>query len=254
MTFAVCLLPDCCCRYEEFVENVLKANHRKCLLDWQEAADVVEQCKDLRRDISMLIKEDVSELETTVELGCQFFVKALVPDTSCILVDVGLNFRLEMPLADAEAFLEDKEAHLRNGLELKSKQVAKVKADIHEALHLIDLMTSLQSDPWMIPAELGTQKARAQGGMLASTVELAPETVLTCLPESLVFFFGFISGTAKVLRCSKSQENACEEACLRRAGLGSPLFTTCSAGAFRKSREAGFSEPHNEQEKASPVL
>ena len=53
-------------------------------------------------------------------------MKALVPDTSCILVDVGamrrapwprllnaagpgLNFRLEMPLADAEAFLEDKD-------------------------------------------------------------------------------------------------------------------------------------------------
>ncbi|CAE7610006.1 unnamed protein product, partial [Symbiodinium sp. KB8] len=85
-------------------------------------------CKDLRRNISMLIKEEVSELETTVELGCQFFVKALIPDTSCILVDVGLNFRLEMPLADAEAFLEDKETHLRSGLELKSKQVARVKA------------------------------------------------------------------------------------------------------------------------------
>ncbi|CAE7345729.1 Uxt [Symbiodinium natans] len=95
----------------------------------------------------MLIKEDISELETSVELGCQFFVKALVPDTSCIFVDIGLNFRLEMPLAEAEAFLEDKEKHLCNGLELKSKQVAKVKADIHEALHLIDLMTSLQSDP-----------------------------------------------------------------------------------------------------------
>ena len=56
----------------------------------------------------------------------------------------GLNFRLEMPLADAESFLEEKarrpqfdvdaaaspgqESHLRNGLALKSKQVAKVKA------------------------------------------------------------------------------------------------------------------------------
>ena len=49
------------------------------------------------------------------------------------------------------------------------------QADIHEALHLIDLMTSLQSDPWMFPAELGTQKARAQGGMPASTVELVAE-------------------------------------------------------------------------------
>ena len=48
----------------------------------------------------------------------------------------------------------------------------------------------------------------------------------------LNILFGLISGTAEVLRCSKSQENACEEACLHRPGLGSPLFTTCGAVHF----------------------
>ncbi|CAK9066388.1 unnamed protein product [Durusdinium trenchii] len=131
--------------YESFVERVLKADHQRCLDEIREATAILEECRTLRSNIRFLIKEDISELETNVELGCQFYVKAFVPNTSCIFVDVGLNFRLEMPLADAEAFLKDKEQHLLNGLELKSKRVARVKADIHEALHLIDLMTSVQS-------------------------------------------------------------------------------------------------------------
>ncbi|CAJ1360783.1 unnamed protein product [Effrenium voratum] len=73
-----------------------------------------------------------------------FFVKAFVPDTSTIFVDVGLSFRLEMPLAEAAEFLKDKEQHLMKGLELKSKRIARVKADIHEALHLLDLMLQLR--------------------------------------------------------------------------------------------------------------
>ncbi|CAJ1379264.1 unnamed protein product [Effrenium voratum] len=76
----------------------------------------------------------------------RFFVKAFVPDTSTIFVDVGLSFRLEMPLAEAAEFLKDKEQHLMKGLELKSKRIARVKADIHEALHLLDLMLQL-NDP-----------------------------------------------------------------------------------------------------------
>ena len=70
----------------------------------------------------------MSELETTVELGCQlglqttvcsrtfveedfdltqesirFFVKALIPDTSCILVDVGAMHRAPWPRKVAES-------------------------------------------------------------------------------------------------------------------------------------------------------
>eukprot|EP00435_Cladocopium_sp_Y103_P020489 s411_g5.t1 len=132
--------------YESFVERVLKADHERCLEEIREATAILEECKTLRRNISLLLKDDISELETSVELGCQFYVKAFVPDTSSIFIDVGLNFRLEMPLTEAQAFLEDKELHLMKGLELKNKRVARVKADIHEALHLIDLMTQVQSE------------------------------------------------------------------------------------------------------------
>eukprot|EP00438_Fugacium_kawagutii_P032127 Skav200606 [mRNA] locus=scaffold879:94000:106888:- [translate_table: standard] len=131
--------------YESFVERVLKADHERCLEDIRDATATLEECRALARNIGLLLKEDIAELETSVELGCQFYVKAFVPDTSTIFIDIGLNFRLEMPLADAQSFLKDKELHLLKGLDLKNKRVAKVKADIHEALHLIDLMTQIQN-------------------------------------------------------------------------------------------------------------
>ncbi|CAE8619496.1 unnamed protein product, partial [Polarella glacialis] len=107
--------------------------------------------QELRHNIDLLLKDNVTELETMVELGCQFYVKALVPDTSRICIDVGLGFHLEMTLPEAQDFLVKKEELLLQGLERKKSKTASVKADIHEALHLIDLMMQVQSGkkPWL---------------------------------------------------------------------------------------------------------
>mmetsp|Transcript_41894 Transcript_41894/g.91356 ORF Transcript_41894/g.91356 Transcript_41894/m.91356 type:complete len:171 (+) Transcript_41894:61-573(+) len=131
--------------YEDFIERVLKRQLRNSLDDFRRDREVLEQCRELRRNIDLLIEGDVKELETMVELGCQFYAKAFVPDTSQIIVDVGLGFRLEMPLAEARDFLGTKEAHILGGLELRKRRTAAIKADIREALHLIDLFTQLRS-------------------------------------------------------------------------------------------------------------
>mmetsp|Transcript_79094 Transcript_79094/g.209771 ORF Transcript_79094/g.209771 Transcript_79094/m.209771 type:complete len:172 (+) Transcript_79094:41-556(+) len=137
--------------YEDFVEKVLKAELQRSLEAFRREAAVLEQCRELRENIDLLVRDGVTELETMVELGCQFYVNAFVPDTSRIFVDVGLGFRLELTLEEAREFLEHKEACLRSGLELRKRKTASVKADIHEALHLLDLMLQVQSgrSPWL---------------------------------------------------------------------------------------------------------
>mmetsp|Transcript_33427 Transcript_33427/g.105943 ORF Transcript_33427/g.105943 Transcript_33427/m.105943 type:complete len:174 (+) Transcript_33427:50-571(+) len=137
--------------YEGFVEKVLKAELRRSLDDFRQQRELLEQCRELRRGLDQLVQGSVTELETMVELGCQFFAKALVPDTSRVFVDVGLGFRLEMPLADARDFLSSKEEYLLGVLELRKRRTAQIKADVHEALHLMDLMLQVQGGgkPWL---------------------------------------------------------------------------------------------------------
>ncbi|CAE8620803.1 unnamed protein product, partial [Polarella glacialis] len=138
-------------KYETFVEKVLKQELRRSLDEFRRDSAVVEQVQELRHNIDLLLKDNVTELETMVELGCQFYVKALVPDTSRLCIDVGLGFHLEMTLPEAQDFLVKKEELLLQGLERKKSKTASVKADIHEALHLIDLMMQVQSGkkPWL---------------------------------------------------------------------------------------------------------
>merc|ERR1712039_1158049 len=111
---------------------------RRALDDYRGDATVLEQCRELRENIDMLLRDKVEELETTIELGCGFYVKAFVPDTSKLFVNVGLGFQLEMTLPDASDFIRHKETNLISKLELRKTKIAQIKADIHEALHLLD--------------------------------------------------------------------------------------------------------------------
>merc|ERR1712039_1115893 len=78
---------------------------RRALDDYRGDATVLEQCRELRENIDMLLRDKVEELETTIELGCGFYAKAFVPDTSKLFVNVGLGFQLEMTLPDASDFI-----------------------------------------------------------------------------------------------------------------------------------------------------
>merc|ERR1711924_49922 len=131
--------------------GVLRKELARSLEDFREKSEVLRQCRELRENIRLLLKDDVTELETMVEMGCQFYAKAFVPDTSRIFVDVGLGFHLEMPLAEAQDFLPHKEAQLLAALEQKKARTARIKADIHEALHLVDLLVQVRSGgtPWL---------------------------------------------------------------------------------------------------------
>eukprot|EP00928_Gymnodinium_smaydae_P080553 TRINITY_DN6422_c0_g1_i1.p1 TRINITY_DN6422_c0_g1~~TRINITY_DN6422_c0_g1_i1.p1 ORF type:complete len:111 (-),score=18.69 TRINITY_DN6422_c0_g1_i1:81-413(-) len=90
--------------------------------------------------------------------------RAFVPDTSNIFVNVGLGFHLEMPLKDASEFLEHKEDHLQRGLEYRKQRMAQIKADIHEALHLIDLLVQIRRCLLSMPCPRCGKLLKARSG------------------------------------------------------------------------------------------
>ncbi|KAH0501463.1 Protein UXT [Microtus ochrogaster] len=74
----------------------------------------------LRNVIERLQETNHSELYMQVDLGCNFFVDTVVPDTSRIYVALGYGFFLELTLAEALKFIDRKSSllteYLWNGL------------------------------------------------------------------------------------------------------------------------------------------
>lgn len=62
------------------------------------------QYSQLGEQLSLLQSNSLESVETLVNMGSQFFVTARIPDTSCVMVDLGLGYHLEMSLTEATAF------------------------------------------------------------------------------------------------------------------------------------------------------
>mmetsp|Transcript_35408 Transcript_35408/g.53242 ORF Transcript_35408/g.53242 Transcript_35408/m.53242 type:complete len:182 (-) Transcript_35408:185-730(-) len=137
--------------YEAYIEEVLKRDLKASLDEFRKEQEVMEQILELRRSIDLFLREKVTEFESMVDVGCQMYVKAFVPDTEKLFLDVGMGFHLEMTLMEAREFLEHKEAFVNSQLEARKKETAKIKATIHEALMRLDMLMQLKpgQTPWL---------------------------------------------------------------------------------------------------------
>uniref|UniRef100_A0A8C4L6H1 Ubiquitously expressed prefoldin like chaperone n=1 Tax=Equus asinus asinus TaxID=83772 RepID=A0A8C4L6H1_EQUAS len=77
-----------------------------------------------------------SELYMQVDLGCNFFVDTVVPDTSRIYVALGYGFFLELTLAEALRFIDRKSNLLTELSNSLTKDSMNIKAHIHMLLEV----------------------------------------------------------------------------------------------------------------------
>ncbi|XP_078065057.1 protein UXT [Mustelus asterias] len=77
------------------------------------------------------------ELKTEVDLGCNFYVQAKVPDSSMIYVSVGYGFFVELTFPEALRFIERKSLQLTESAEKLSKDAAKIKGHIRMVLEAL---------------------------------------------------------------------------------------------------------------------
>ena len=73
-------------------------------------------------------------MKTKVNLGCDFYCNALVPDTTMVTMDVGLNFMVEMKIPEAIEFCGKKSDHLLAKAKRSDDQAAEVKSTIKMVL------------------------------------------------------------------------------------------------------------------------
>ncbi|XP_026783724.1 protein UXT isoform X1 [Pangasianodon hypophthalmus] len=134
-------------QYESFINDVLKRDLQKVLEQRDGVYEKIAQYLQLKNTIKSIQETGSKELKTDVDLGCNFYVQAHVPDTSKIFVAVGYGFFLELTLSEALTFIEKKTSQLTEYSEVLTKDAAKIKAHIRVVLEGVRELQGLKDLP-----------------------------------------------------------------------------------------------------------
>nr|XP_033780132.1 protein UXT isoform X1 [Geotrypetes seraphini]XP_033780140.1 protein UXT isoform X1 [Geotrypetes seraphini]XP_033780151.1 protein UXT isoform X1 [Geotrypetes seraphini] len=106
--------------YEKFINEVLQRDLSKVLEQRDEVNKTIAEYLQLKNTLERLQELDDKALKTEVDLGCNFFVCAEVPDSSRIFMAVGYGFFAELTLEEALRFIEKKSKLLTGSRKLKA--------------------------------------------------------------------------------------------------------------------------------------
>ncbi|XP_051824808.1 protein UXT isoform X2 [Antechinus flavipes] len=95
-------------QYEAFISDVLQRDLRQVLAQRDEVYGQLAGYLQLKNVLERLQESGDEKLRTQVDLGCNFYVNAEVPDPSRIFVALGYGFFLELTLMEALNFIDRK--------------------------------------------------------------------------------------------------------------------------------------------------
>lgn len=134
-------------RYEAFVSDTLQRDLMKVLENRDAVYEKISQYLQLKNVIERLREAPSQTLETQVDLGCNFYVNAEVPDSSRIFVALGFGFFAELTLEEALKFIEKKNKMLTETSEQLTRDAANIKAHIRLVLEGLRELQDLPNDP-----------------------------------------------------------------------------------------------------------
>ena len=126
-------IADKVAQYETFLNETLRTDLKSTLTlrdkIYQEQAEYLA----LRNSINAIQLVELvpgEPLKTKVDLGCNFYCQARVPDPTKIFISVGLGFFLELTLDEALEFISKKDGELAKEANKLTTNCAKLKANI----------------------------------------------------------------------------------------------------------------------------
>ncbi|XP_022082502.1 protein UXT-like isoform X1 [Acanthaster planci] len=134
--------------YEKFVNEVLRRDLQKVLDERDQIYEQAAHYLQLKTTIEKLQEANLSKdtLKTKIDLGCNFYVQANVPDASRIYVLVGFGFFVEFTLPEALKFIDKKCKHLTSLSDKLTKDSAEIKANIKLVYEGLRELQHLESD------------------------------------------------------------------------------------------------------------
>ncbi|XP_021501427.1 protein UXT [Meriones unguiculatus] len=134
-------------RYEAFISDVLQRDLKKMLDHRDKVYEQLSIYLQLRNVTERLQETNHPELYMQVDLGCNFFVDTVVPDTSRIYVALGYGFFLELTLAEALKFIDRKSSLLTELSNSLTKDSVNIKAHIQMMQEGLRELQGLQNFP-----------------------------------------------------------------------------------------------------------
>ncbi|CAN2389214.1 Prefoldin subunit [Pristimantis euphronides] len=134
-------------RYEAFVTDTLQKDLRRVLESRDSVYEKISQYLQLKNVIERLQEMDSGPLHTQVDLGCNVYVNAEVPDSSMIFVALGFGFFAELTLDEAVKFIEKKNKMLTEISENLAKDASNIKAHIRLVLEGLWELQDLPNEP-----------------------------------------------------------------------------------------------------------
>lgn len=94
--------------------------------------DSIAQYQDLRANIASIKESGQDSLETLVNVGCEYYMEAEIPDVSRVFVDIGLGIFAEFTLDEAVRVCSERETLLTKKVDIQSAVSARIKAQMFE--------------------------------------------------------------------------------------------------------------------------
>ncbi|OAO16181.1 prefoldin chaperone subunit [Blastocystis sp. ATCC 50177/Nand II] len=125
-------------KYEDLIENRIKATLAQEVEQLRELSSSVEQYEVLKTNIEVMKRDSKSSVSSLVNLGSEVYAQAKAQDRNHIFVNIGLGFFVEFTLDEALAFIEKKLAQLHADLVRKNEDVERVKQHYYSAIHALE--------------------------------------------------------------------------------------------------------------------
>ena len=122
--------------YEQFLNEKLRNDLKVALHEREQIFSEIAEYLQIKNTIENIIQNkqaspnEVTELKTKIDLGCNFYVNAVVPDPSKIFIAIGYGFFLEMTLSEALKFIDKKVKILNGTVHELGNQIGVIKANI----------------------------------------------------------------------------------------------------------------------------
>jgi len=131
-------IPEKIEQYEAFINDRLKADLKTVLGCRDKLVTQVASYHNLKTCIEKMKQGGDGEMKMLSDLGCNFYCKAKVPNTSKVYVEVGLGFFVEFTLNEAHRFIEKKITLMNRDCDALTEEATQINAKIKLALEALN--------------------------------------------------------------------------------------------------------------------
>lgn len=131
-------------RYERFIDETLRVKLSELKQQRSDILSEMEGYERLGSSLKMLRDENMATMKASVNVGCDLYMQAVVPDTSMVMIDVGLGFFAEMTQEEGIAFVDKRVAALQDRANDRGEELASISSQIDVVLQGISELMSQQ--------------------------------------------------------------------------------------------------------------